>query len=81
MIKKVLKTIGKGWAEGENKQMGMYTEVNVCFDLVKDTLKDIIDILYYLIEGKDEPLELPNHDFFKCDRWDMVARCDSYYFD
>ena len=58
--------------------MGMYTEINVCFDLVKDTPKNVVSILHYLIEGDDEPSDLPNHEFFKCDRWDMVARCDSY---
>ena len=61
--------------------MGMYTEINVCFDLAKDTPKNVVSILHYLIDGDDEPLDLPNHEFFKCDRWDMVARCDSYYFD
>lgn len=61
--------------------MGMYTEINVCFDLLRDTPKDITEILYCLIEGKDTPPILPNHDFFKCDRWDMVACCNSYYFD
>ena len=61
--------------------MGMYTEINVCFDLLKNTPKDIVDILHYLIEGTDAPFILPGHKFFKCDRWNMVARCDSYYFD
>lgn len=61
--------------------MGMYTEINVCFDLLKDTPKDIVDILHCLVEGTDTPSILPEHKFFKCDRWDMVACCDSYYFD
>ena len=58
----------------------MYTEINVCFNLIKDTPKNVVDILYYLIDGNDEPSNLPNHEFFKCDRWDVVACCDSYYF-
>ena len=61
--------------------MGMYTEINVCFDLLKDTPKDIVEILHCLIEGTDTPSILPEHKFFKCDRWGMVACCDSYYFD
>lgn len=61
--------------------MGMYTEINVCFDLTKDAPKNVVSILYYLIDGDDEPSNLPNHEFFKCDRWHMVACCDSYYFD
>ena len=49
--------------------MGMYTEINVCFDLLKDTPKDIVDILHYLVEGTDTPSILPEHKFFKCDRY------------
>lgn len=58
-----------------------YTEINVCFNIKKDTPKNIVDILHYLIDSNDEPSDLPNHEFFKCDRWDVVACCDSYYFD
>ena len=61
--------------------MGMYAEINVCFDLTKGTPKNVVDVLYYLIDDNDKPSDLPNHEFFKCDRWDMVACCDSYYFD
>ena len=61
--------------------MGMYTEINVCFDLYNNIPKEIIDILHSLIDGVDEPSVLPEHEFFKCDRWNMVACCDSYYFD
>ena len=61
--------------------MGMYTEINVCFDLLKDTSKDIVEILHCLVDGIDAPSILPEHKFFKCDRWNMVACCDSYYFD
>lgn len=61
--------------------MGMYTEINVCFDLYRDTSKEVIDILHSLIDRTDKPDVLPGHKFFKCDRWYMVACCDSYYFD
>lgn len=30
--------------------MGMYTEINVCFDLTKGTPKNVVDVLYYLID-------------------------------
>lgn len=60
--------------------MGIYTEINVCFDLHRDTSKEVVDILHSLIDGIDEPTVLPEHEFFKCDRWRMVACCDSYYF-
>lgn len=29
--------------------MGMYTEINVCFDLTKGTPKNVVDVLYYLM--------------------------------
>ena len=61
--------------------MGTYTEINVCFDLHRNTSKEIVNILHSLINGTDAPTILPEHEFFKCDRWYMVACCDSYYFD
>ena len=60
--------------------MGMYTEINVCFNMKDNTPKNIISILHYLIDGNDEPTDLPKHEFFECDRWSIVACCDSYYF-
>lgn len=61
--------------------MGMYTEINVCFDLHKYVSKEIVDVLHSLIDGTDKPSVLPKHEFFNCDRWDLVACCDSCYFD
>ncbi len=61
--------------------MGNYTEINVCFDLFENTPEKIVNILQYLIEGTEMLTELPDHDFFKCDRWFAIACCDSYYFD
>lgn len=61
--------------------MGKFTEINVCFDLIKDTPKNVSDILKYLIECNEEPTVLPKHEFFNCERWGVVACCDSYYFD
>ena len=67
--------------KGENIIMGKFTEINVCFDLIKDTPKNVSDILKYLIECNEEPTVLPKHEFFNCERWGVVACCDSYYFD
>ena len=39
--------------------MGMYTEINVCFDLLRDAPKDIVDILHCLIDRTDAPSILP----------------------
>lgn len=43
--------------------MGMYAEINVCFDLTKGTPKNVVDVLYYLIDDNDKPSDLPNHEF------------------
>ena len=43
--------------------MGMYIEINVCFDLTKGTPKNVVDVLYYLIDDNDKPSDLPNHEF------------------
>jgi len=45
--------------------LGMYTEINVCFNLCQDVPKEIVDILHCLIDGDDEPSVLPQHDFFQ----------------
>lgn len=44
--------------------MEMYTEINVCFDLLEDTPKEVVDILHSLIDGTDKPSVLPSHEFF-----------------
>ena len=33
--------------------MGMYTEIYVWFDLLRNTPKDIVDILHCFVEGTD----------------------------
>ena len=38
--------------QGEYKQMGMYAEINVCFDLTKGTPKNVVDVLYYPMRRK-----------------------------
>lgn len=43
--------------------MGMYTEINVCVDLLRDTPKDIVDILHYLIDRTDIPSICQNINF------------------
>lgn len=63
--------------------MGMYTEINVCFDLRQDVSMDVVGILHALIDDVELPslVVLPKHEFFRCDRWKMVCCCGSYYFD
>lgn len=50
--------------------MGMYTEINVCFDLCQDVSMDVVGILHALIDDVELPslVVLPKHEFFRCDR-------------
>ena len=63
--------------------MGMYTQLVLGVELKSDTPETVIDILEYMIGHKPENqgIILPDHEFFQCNRWDFVLRCDSYYFD
>lgn len=59
--------------------MGMYTEL-VVSTRVKDD-PEIIAILSHMggkIDRKPDPL--PDHPFFKTDRWDFMFQSSSYYF-
>ena len=52
--------------------MGMYTELILGAELIKETPKEVVDVLKYLTEyelGKEEPKKIPNHEFFKSERW------------
>ena len=62
--------------------MGMYTEFVFASELKKETPKEVIDILKYMVGDVEEyTCELPNNDLFKTRRWEFMLRCDSYYFD
>lgn len=61
--------------------MGMYTEVYICSKLTKDVP---MDILKYLFTDNfklpiPEDLKLPDHPFFKVERWFQIGHCCSYY--
>lgn len=60
--------------------MGMYTEFVGAIELKKDTPKEVIDILEFMVNDKEEPKKLPNDELFKCDRWKWMLRCDNYSF-
>lgn len=58
--------------------MGMYTELFIS-TMVRDDPK-AASVLKHMLEAPGEPPELPDHPLFKCDRWDFMLRCNSYYF-
>jgi hypothetical protein len=61
--------------------MGMYTEFHFNAEIKQGTPQNIINILEYLVGLSDlKPIDLPEHNFFSCERWDRVANSDSFNF-
>jgi hypothetical protein len=60
--------------------MGMYTELVLNVTLRSDTPPEAMAVLRHLANGDQEPTQLPDHPFFKCERWRMVMQCSSHYF-
>ncbi len=63
--------------------MGMYTEFHFNSSIKKDTPKEVVEILIWMVRGEyhERPKNLPKHKFFECSRWAVLFRMDSYYFD
>jgi len=61
--------------------MGMYTELALSVEFVKDIPDEVVEVLEYLVNGADEPTRLPEHELFKLDRWQQLGRGSSYYFE
>lgn len=63
--------------------MGMYTEIVVKLQFDKEVGNDNYKILSYLFNPLDvnekEDLIIPEHDFFKCSRWESIGHCSSFY--
>ena len=69
--------------------MGMYTEIVVKIDFTRKKIGsknfDILDYMFNpdteLMDDNYEPigLEIPEHEFFKCHRWDCVGNMNSFY--
>ena len=61
--------------------MGMYTEIVANFALKENVPSEVITILQYLVgDQENRPTKLPDHDFFKCNRWAATLMMSSYYF-
>lgn len=63
--------------------MGMYTEFHFNSELKEDVPESVLAVLRYMLPSDNEQPEppLPDHPFFKCERWRMLLTMDSYYFD
>lgn len=61
--------------------MGMYTEIYARGTLKKDTPQEVVDLLRCMIDfDAPRPDPLPEHDLFKCHRWDVLGCGGSAYF-
>ena len=60
--------------------MGMYTELHYNVELKKDTPDNVIKVLKYMVGDTLDTSESPDHALFSASRWDIMLRCDSYYF-
>lgn len=62
--------------------MGMYTEIVYAAELQREAPQQVIDVLAYMVgDSETQPSLLPDHPLFRTARWDIMLRCDSYYFD
>lgn len=59
----------------------MYTELHYNTELKRDVPDSVINILRYMLGETEDKPETPNHDLFSCNRWRMMLKSDSYYFD
>jgi len=64
--------------------MGMYTEIVVKIEINK---VNVGEQAFSILEAMFNPnscidldeLELPNHSFFRCDRWQLIGNSSSFY--
>jgi hypothetical protein len=61
--------------------MGMYTELHYNVTLNKNA-EEILPVLRYMLGPRTgaEPRPLPDHPFFKCERWRCLLTMGSAYF-
>lgn len=59
--------------------MGMYTELNIALRLEKDTPKEIINALQYML-GEDAEVPFINHPLFNTESWKVLLIKEISYF-
>lgn len=64
----------------QENNMGMYTEFHFNVQLKKDVSEQVVNVLNKML-GEDVDVSLPEHELFITPRWEIMLRCDSYYFD
>ena len=62
--------------------MGMYTELVLHIKIKSDVPDDVSEVLEFMFNhAENDDLDndiVPNHNFFKCDRWFMLGGFSSY---
>lgn len=59
--------------------MGMYTELILKVRVKDDIPFEVEAILQFLFNRENQPNDLPDHPFFKCQRWPLIGNCSSFY--
>lgn len=71
--------------------MGMYTELLIKVDIFRDLPENVKFILNFLFNPESEndiwdknmnirsDIDIPDHKFFKSERWTQIGRCNSFY--
>lgn len=59
--------------------MGMYTELVLKCRIKNESPAAVKEVIDYLFSDGDLPKEIPEHEFFKCDRWNSIGSCASFY--
>jgi hypothetical protein len=59
--------------------MGQYTELIIKAMVRRDIPNDVGYVLDFLFHSGERPETLPDHRFFRLERWTMIGRCSSSY--
>lgn len=59
--------------------MGMYTELVLKCEVRGDAPDLVKQVVRHLFNNEDAPAELPDHEFFSCQRWEWVGSGASAY--
>lgn len=59
----------------------MYTEFHFNAALKEDVPSQVLQILQYMLNEREEMPDTPDHELFDTNRWEHMLRCDSYYFE
>ncbi len=64
--------------------MGMYTEFLFQGETKANLPHQVKELIYYFFDTNSSEIigscDLPDHPFFKCDRWKHIGHIGSYYF-